>query len=136
MPTRLNTFPGVGIVTVNGPSNPYAYMHQNIYYRLWVYSYATGGWVSSPYKRITDGVTLNPSEFNARMNAWTSPAAYINDSTNYAIGTTEVGVRVGSGQHYIQVETYWEQPTTQWTNNNPNPGPGWRHYDALGNCTF
>ena len=135
MPTVLNTYPGVGIVTVNGPSNPYAYTHQNIYYRLWVYSYSTGKWSHSAYKRITDGVILNPSEFNARIGAWTAPAAYL-DSSNFAIGTTQVGVRVGSGRQYVQVETYWEQPTTEWTNTDPNPGPGWRHYDFLGICTF
>jgi hypothetical protein len=135
-PLELATFPGVGVVSFPGPSGPYAYMHQYIYYRLWVYSYGTGQWSPSPYKRLTNGVIASVSEFNTQFGRWMDPAGDITNSPNLNIGTREVGVRVGSGWHYVMVETYWEQPTTEWNYSNPAPAAGWRHFDFLRYCYF
>jgi hypothetical protein len=138
-PTRLDAFDGIDKTVVNGPPNPLENMRQSIYYRLWVYSYNTGRWTPSSYKRVRNGIVLEPEEF-VRPYGWVDAGGdvlSVSGSIVNLLNPPEVGVAVGRGWQYVKVESYWEPPsyTTNMLNPNPRPG-GWRTYDVLGYCRF
>ncbi len=103
------------------------------YYQLWVYSDNTQQWTRSGYKRVQNGIVLEPEVFLPGAGWVLADDGYDGLTAKIYYGP-QVGVKVGRGWQYVVVETYWAKPAYAQNLYNPDPGPGWRHLDELGWC--